>query len=56
MKFDSTRMEKPNFMPTIYFGLLTGVAMVFALINNFFLLPVLVQWTRPFGDPPAGQH
>jgi predicted RND superfamily exporter protein len=36
-----------NFMPTIYFGLLTGVAMVFALINNFFLLPVLVQWTRP---------
>jgi predicted RND superfamily exporter protein len=45
-----------NFMPTIYFGLLTGVAMVFALINNFFLLPVLVQWTRPFGAPPAGQH
>jgi len=37
-----------NFMPTIYFGLLTGVAMAFALISNLFLLPVLLQKMKPF--------
>ncbi len=37
-----------NFMPTIYFGLLTGVAMLFALFSNLTLLPLLLQWWRPF--------
>lgn len=37
-----------NFMPTIYFGLLTGVAMAFALVSNLFLLPVLLKWMKPF--------
>ncbi len=42
-----------NFMPTIYFGLLTGLAMVFALVSNLALLPVLVRWLRPFAVPAA---
>jgi len=37
-----------NFMPTIYFGLFTGVAMVFALISNLALLPLLLMRLRPF--------
>lgn len=32
-----------NFVPTIYFGLLTGMAMVFALIANMTLLPLLLK-------------
>jgi len=47
-----------NFMPTIYFGLLTGVAMVFALLINLTLLPLLLRWLRPFAAAaeaaPAG--
>ncbi|MCS3902938.1 putative RND superfamily exporter protein [Methylohalomonas lacus] len=38
-----------NFMPTIYFGLLTGLAMVLALVSNLALLPVLLERLRPFG-------
>ena len=37
-----------NFMPTIYFGLLTGVAMAFALVSNLFLLPALLCRLKPF--------
>ena len=37
-----------NFMPTIYFGLLTGVSMIFALLSNLTLLPLLLQRLRPF--------
>lgn len=37
-----------NFIPTIYFGLLTGAAMVFALISNLTLLALLIRWLRPF--------
>ncbi|MDZ7829477.1 MAG: efflux RND transporter permease subunit [Halofilum sp. (in: g-proteobacteria)] len=37
-----------NFMPSVYFGLLTGLAMIFALISNLALLPVLLQRLRPF--------
>ncbi len=37
-----------NFIPTIYFGLFTGVAMVFALISNLTLLPLLMARLRPF--------
>jgi hypothetical protein len=31
-----------NFIPTIYFGLLSGLAMMAALIANLMLLPVLI--------------
>jgi len=37
-----------NFIPTIYFGLFTGLAMIFALISNLTLLPLLIQRLRPF--------
>ena len=35
-----------NFMPTIYFGLLTGLAMITALVANLMLLPVLIARFR----------
>ena len=38
-----------DFIPTIYFGLLTGVAMVVALINNLTLLPILIIAFKPLG-------
>jgi predicted RND superfamily exporter protein len=37
-----------NFMPSVYFGLLTGLAMILALVSNLALLPVLLQRLRPF--------
>ena len=38
-----------NFLPTIYFGLLTGLAMSIALLAALTLLPKLILLTRPFG-------
>jgi predicted RND superfamily exporter protein len=38
-----------NFIPTIYFGLFTGFAMVFAMIANLTLLPLLLVAFRPLG-------
>ncbi|NOY16310.1 MAG: MMPL family transporter [Gammaproteobacteria bacterium] len=38
-----------NFIPTIYFGLLTGAAMITALILNLTLLPLLIVLVRPMG-------
>lgn len=38
-----------NFIPTIYFGLLTGLAMILALLTNLTLLPLLLRRVRPFG-------
>lgn len=38
-----------NFVPTVYFGLLTGAAMVLALIANLTLLPLLLVKFRAFG-------
>ena len=38
-----------EFMPTIYFGLLTGAAMVVALIGALTLLPLLIVVFRPLG-------
>lgn len=38
-----------NFVPTIYFGLLTGLAMFVALISNLTLLPQLIAVVKPFG-------
>jgi hypothetical protein len=36
-----------NFKPTIYFGLLTGLAMAVAIISNLSLLPLLLLRFRP---------
>jgi len=38
-----------NFVPTIYFGLLTGLAMAVALIANLSLLPLLFSRLRVLG-------
>ena len=38
-----------NFIPSIYFGLLTGFSMVVALIANLTLLPVLIVLLKPLG-------
>ncbi|MCH7918456.1 MAG: MMPL family transporter [Planctomycetes bacterium] len=38
-----------NFIPSIYFGLLTGLAMFIALIAALTLLPQLLIMTQPFG-------
>lgn len=37
-----------NFIPTVYFGLLTVIAMIMALIADLLLLPVLLNWIKPF--------
>jgi predicted RND superfamily exporter protein len=42
-----------NFIPTIYFGLLTGMAMLIALIANLTLLPLLIVRFRPLGQGPV---
>lgn len=47
-------MALSNFMPTIYFGLFTGVAMVFALLANLSLLPALLMCLRPFPELGKG--
>jgi len=39
-----------NFYPTIYFGILTGFAMVFAMVANLTLLPLLLIWIKPLGS------
>jgi hypothetical protein len=38
-----------NFIPTIYFGILTGLAMAIALVAALTLLPALILVIRPFG-------
>ncbi len=38
-----------NFIPTIYFGLLTGFSMLVALLANLTLLPLLLVRFRPLG-------
>jgi len=38
-----------NFIPSIYFGLLTGLAMVIALIAALTLLPQLIIFIKPLG-------
>ena len=39
-----------NFIPTLYFGLLTGLAMFIALIAALTLLPHLLMRLEPFGE------
>jgi len=45
-----------NFIPTIYFGLLTGLAMILALLGNLFLLPLLIVQFRPLGPEHKNYH
>ncbi|MCH7651920.1 MAG: RND family transporter [Nitrospinae bacterium] len=44
-----------NFIPSIYFGLLTALAMVVALISALTLLPKLILLLKPFG-PDRGAN
>ncbi len=39
-----------NFIPTIYFGVFTGIAMLLAMISVLTLLPSLILVTKPFDD------
>lgn len=43
-----------NFMPTIYFGLFTSLAMLAALFGSLTLLPGLIVWLKPLG--PEQKH
>ena len=43
-----------NFLPTIYFGVFTGIAMMVALIAALTLLPELILLFKPFG-PDSGK-
>jgi predicted RND superfamily exporter protein len=38
-----------NFIPTIYFGFFTGIAMLLAMISVLTLLPKLILILKPFG-------
>ena len=38
-----------NFIPTIYFGIFTGIAMLLAMISVLTLLPKLILTLKPFG-------
>jgi len=44
-----------NFMPTVHFGVLTGLAMFVALISNLTLLPVLLVTFKALGEE-SGEH
>ena len=39
-----------NFIPTIYFGVFTGIAMLLAMISVLTLLPSLILTYKPFGE------
>ena len=41
-----------NFIPTIYFGVFTGIAMLLAMISELTLLPKLLLIYKPFNDKP----
>ena len=38
-----------KFIPTIYFGIFTGLAMLFAMVSVLTLLPSLILMIKPFG-------
>jgi predicted RND superfamily exporter protein len=42
-----------EFVPTIYFGILTAFAMLIALIANFTVLPLLLEKLKPYGRKEA---
>ena len=39
-----------NFIPTIYFGVFTGIAMLLAMVSVLTLLPKLILVVKPFGS------
>ena len=39
-----------NFIPTIYFGVFTGIAMLLAMVSVLTLLPKLILIIKPFGN------
>ena len=45
-----------NFIPSVYFGLLTGLAMLAALLGSMTLLPKLILMTKPFGADSTAQN
>ena len=45
-----------NFIPTIYFGIFTGIAMLLAMISVLTLLPKLILIFKPFGKEISNQH
>ena len=45
-----------NFIPTIYFGIFTGIAMLLAMISVLTLLPQLILIFRPFGQETLTQN
>lgn len=42
-----------SFMPTVYFGIFTGIAIFLALLMSHTILPLLVLWFRPLGPQRA---
>jgi len=44
-----------NFIPTIYFGVFTGIAMLLAMISVLTLLPKLILTFKPFGQENSNQ-
>ena len=44
-----------SFVPTLYFGLLTGFAMLTALAADLTLLPLLLARFQAFGKPASAQ-
>jgi predicted RND superfamily exporter protein len=45
-----------NFIPTIYFGLLTVLAITVALLASLTLLPQLLVLIKPYGKKPKAKH
>jgi uncharacterized protein len=45
-----------NFIPTIYFGLLTVLAITMALLASLTLLPQLLVLIKPYGKEPKANH
>jgi len=42
-----------NFIPSVLFGLLTGVAMLMALLGALTVLPSMIIVLKPFGPEPS---
>jgi predicted RND superfamily exporter protein len=49
--FGFSILAASSFMPTVHFGMLTGIAMLVALISNLILLPVLLVNFKALGNP-----
>ncbi len=42
-----------SFIPTVYFGLLTGLVMIIALAADLLVLPAIIVFAKPFGQAAA---